>query len=181
LPPDDPLAGFLPPNDDSGRGEGHVSFSIRPRADLLDGTVISNQANIVFDHNAPIATNIVTNTIDARPPEVVGVWPRNGADDIDVTETIVVTLTETMNPKTLNLVVSPDVTGINPVWDPSYTILTVEHDPFVDGIIQSISINMTDLVGYSLATPYSWSFQTKSAPPPSRNVKIYLPLVVDSK
>jgi hypothetical protein len=62
--PADPLAGFLPPNKPkSGRGEGHVVFRIRPRSNLADGTVIANRASIVFDQEAPIVTNRVTNTI----------------------------------------------------------------------------------------------------------------------
>ncbi len=60
--PDDPLAGFLPPNDTTGRGEGHVSFAIRPKADTPAGTVLTNSAEIVFDTNPPIETNQVWNT-----------------------------------------------------------------------------------------------------------------------
>ncbi len=37
--PDDALAGFLPPNDATHRGEGHVSFSVKPKAGLAWGTV----------------------------------------------------------------------------------------------------------------------------------------------
>jgi uncharacterized surface anchored protein len=61
--PEDALAGFLPPNDASRRGEGHVSFSIKPKSNLSVGTLITNTASIVFDTNAAIATNTVTNTI----------------------------------------------------------------------------------------------------------------------
>ena len=57
LLPDDPLAGFLPPNDSSHRGEGHLSFLIRPKTDAPTGTQLRNVANITFDHNPPIATN----------------------------------------------------------------------------------------------------------------------------
>ncbi len=66
--PEDPLAGFLPPNDATQRGEGYVMFTIRPRANLGDGAVITNQARIVFDVNPPIDTNVVTNTLDLLPP-----------------------------------------------------------------------------------------------------------------
>jgi uncharacterized repeat protein (TIGR01451 family) len=61
--PDDPLAGFLPPNDASGRGEGHVSFTIRPKADSPIGTVVTNKATITFDQEASITTNEVFNTL----------------------------------------------------------------------------------------------------------------------
>ena len=62
--PEDPLAGFLPPNDTSGRGQGYVSFTIRPKAGVPIGTVIRNRASIVFDTNDPISTNEVWNTVD---------------------------------------------------------------------------------------------------------------------
>ena len=62
-PPDDPLAGFLPPNDATHRGEGHVAFTIRAKPRLAQGTLISNQTSIVFDAEATITTNVVTNTI----------------------------------------------------------------------------------------------------------------------
>lgn len=61
--PFDPLAGFLPPNYDTGRGEGHVAFTIRPYAGSPDGTILTNKASIVFDTNEPIVTNEVANTI----------------------------------------------------------------------------------------------------------------------
>ncbi|HOU24496.1 MAG TPA: carboxypeptidase-like regulatory domain-containing protein, partial [Anaerolineae bacterium] len=66
--PEDPLAGFLPPNDAEHRGEGYVMFAIRPQAGLADGAAITNQARIVFDVNPPMDTNVVTNTLDLLPP-----------------------------------------------------------------------------------------------------------------
>ncbi|MBN1887132.1 MAG: carboxypeptidase regulatory-like domain-containing protein [Thermoflexales bacterium] len=63
LLPDDPYAGFLPPNDATHRGEGYVSFLVRPQAEVPTGTLIYNQARIVFDVNPPIDTNVVVNTI----------------------------------------------------------------------------------------------------------------------
>ena len=78
--PDDALAGFLPPNDSTGRGEGHVAFTIRPLAGASSGTAISNAATIVFDTNAPIATAAWTNTIDTAAPSsrVTAVVPNAG-------------------------------------------------------------------------------------------------------
>jgi hypothetical protein len=62
------LEGLLPPNNTNHDGEGHVVYTIEPRRDLPTGTVITNQATIVFDINAPIDTNPTTNTVDALPP-----------------------------------------------------------------------------------------------------------------
>jgi RHS repeat-associated protein len=60
--PEDPFAGFLPPEDGSGRGQGHVSYSVSSKDDLEDDRLIRNKASIVFDTNEPIWTNEVTNT-----------------------------------------------------------------------------------------------------------------------
>jgi hypothetical protein len=61
--PADALAGFLPPEDGSGRGKGSVLFSVRTKTNLSPGTRISNAATIVFDTEAPITTNEVFHTI----------------------------------------------------------------------------------------------------------------------
>ncbi|HPS00703.1 MAG TPA: carboxypeptidase regulatory-like domain-containing protein [Candidatus Sumerlaeota bacterium] len=67
--PEDPLAGFLPPNDATHVGEGYVTYKVSPRTGLPDGTVIQNQASIVFDVNAPIVTNTTVNTLDGLAPQ----------------------------------------------------------------------------------------------------------------
>jgi hypothetical protein len=43
--------------------QGYVTFEIEPKPNLPIGTVIENQASIVFDFNPPIATNITYHTI----------------------------------------------------------------------------------------------------------------------
>ncbi|MCX6361147.1 MAG: hypothetical protein NT029_15165 [Armatimonadetes bacterium] len=68
LLPEDPFAGLLPPNDATGRGEGHLTFRIRPRDGLANGTAISNMATIVFDTEKPISTNTWSNRIDRQAP-----------------------------------------------------------------------------------------------------------------
>jgi hypothetical protein len=82
LPPD-VLTGFLPPEDGTGRGQGHVSYVIEPNPGLATGTEIRNVALIRFDFAEIIATNQVDPhdpsqgtdpakealvTIDAEPP-----------------------------------------------------------------------------------------------------------------
>jgi hypothetical protein len=51
--------GFLPPEDGTGRGQGHVSYVIKPMAGLANGTEIRNIAWIVFDGQPAISTNQV--------------------------------------------------------------------------------------------------------------------------
>jgi len=67
--PEDPLAGFLPPEDGTGRGQGHVTFSVQVRADARRGTQVTNSASIVFDTNPAISTNTWTSTVQAAAVE----------------------------------------------------------------------------------------------------------------
>ena len=52
--------------------KGYVFFTISPNPNLADGTIISNDASIVFNENAPIITNTVYNTIFDAPQGVAG-------------------------------------------------------------------------------------------------------------
>jgi CSLREA domain-containing protein len=67
-PPEDPLAGFLPPNRRPPEGEGHVTFFVQARAGVASGAELCNQATIVFDANPPISTETWCNRIDTTPP-----------------------------------------------------------------------------------------------------------------
>ncbi len=58
LPPD-VMTGFLPPEDSTGRGQGHFSYVIEQMPGLPSGTEIRNIAVIQFDFGETIATNQV--------------------------------------------------------------------------------------------------------------------------
>jgi hypothetical protein len=69
LPPNDPQTGFLPVNDSiSHKGEGFVTFNYQPKSSDQTGDSISAQAQITFDINEPINTNIWKNVVDAHAP-----------------------------------------------------------------------------------------------------------------
>ena len=55
--PADSFAGFLPPNDATHRGEGHLAYRVKVRGDAPNGVRIGASATIVFDQNAAIATD----------------------------------------------------------------------------------------------------------------------------
>ncbi|MBQ2624510.1 MAG: leucine-rich repeat protein [Kiritimatiellae bacterium] len=58
--PADAYAGFLPPNDETGRGEGHLRYRVRVRDDAAANSVIHATAIIEFDPlngNKPIETD----------------------------------------------------------------------------------------------------------------------------
>ena len=60
--------GFLPVNDETGRGQGFVRYTVRAKANLTTGTRVDNSASIIFDANDELVTNTVTNTIDRDAP-----------------------------------------------------------------------------------------------------------------
>jgi len=68
VPTSDPFAGFLPPEDTKGHGQGSVSYTISPKTTLATGTTFNAIAKIIFDTNEPIDTNTYINTIDIGAP-----------------------------------------------------------------------------------------------------------------
>jgi uncharacterized repeat protein (TIGR01451 family) len=56
---------------------GWVEFSMLPKQGLPDGTVISNEAAIYFDFNAPVITNTVMNTLQSVIASVNNIDPSN--------------------------------------------------------------------------------------------------------
>jgi len=77
---EDPFIGFLPPNKKSPEGEGFVSFSVGLKKELVTNSVITNQAEIIFDQNKPIITNQYTNKLDTDLPES-RIYPLEAAID----------------------------------------------------------------------------------------------------
>lgn len=70
LPPTNPLKGFLLLQDSAVAASGHgfVNFSIKPVASAQTLDSLLAKADIIFDTNDTIPTNIEKNTIDALPP-----------------------------------------------------------------------------------------------------------------
>jgi hypothetical protein len=71
--PTDPQVGFLPPYDPStGHEIAWVEFSVKAKADLPTGSVVSNQAFTQFDYFGPLGPAPEaapwSNTVDATPP-----------------------------------------------------------------------------------------------------------------
>jgi acetyltransferase-like isoleucine patch superfamily enzyme len=66
--PGNPLIGLLPINDSTGRGNGYVRYTVRPKSTSKTGDLINAKARIVFDQNEPLDTPPIYNTIDAVSP-----------------------------------------------------------------------------------------------------------------
>lgn len=65
---DDVDDGFLPPNVNYPEGEGFITFNIKHRDGVTDQDSIALYADIFFDENEPIQTNIWYNQIDEGAP-----------------------------------------------------------------------------------------------------------------
>ena len=65
---DSVFQGFLPPNINAPEGQGYVSYSLKLKEGLAQGTFIQNEASIVFDVNDPIITNTWENIYDQFAP-----------------------------------------------------------------------------------------------------------------
>jgi hypothetical protein len=53
----------LPGSENEPLSHGYITYKVKPIASIAVGNVIPNSANIYFDFNAPIATNLTTTTI----------------------------------------------------------------------------------------------------------------------
>ncbi len=60
--------GFLYPDDALHNGEGYVQYTVQPKAALATGVAVTQQASVVFDTNAALATAPFINSIDSRAP-----------------------------------------------------------------------------------------------------------------
>lgn len=54
---------YLPGTSNEPLSHGYITFKVKPISTIAVGNVIPNAANIYFDFNAPIATNVATTTI----------------------------------------------------------------------------------------------------------------------
>jgi len=80
--------GFLYPESESPvDSDGYVQYTVQPNAGLTTGTTINQQASIVFDINAPLATNTAANTIDASAPTSSVTAPANSPPNFTVSWT----------------------------------------------------------------------------------------------
>ena len=72
---------------DEPGSHGYIQFSIKPKAELAEKTAVENFADIFFDFNSPIRTNLTVNRIYDMPP-VVNEAVRINLEDVLATPAI---------------------------------------------------------------------------------------------
>ena len=83
--PQDPMLGFLPPNQNSPEGQAYVTYSVKPKSTARTGDGVDATARIIFDTNEPIDTPSIFNTLDAAPPaSQANALPASGSDRLVV-------------------------------------------------------------------------------------------------
>ncbi|MBC5774756.1 IPT/TIG domain-containing protein [Pontibacter sp. KCTC 32443] len=62
---------MLPDSNSNEPGShGYIQFSIKPKTDLPEKTAVENFADIFFDYNSPVRTNLTVNRIYDMPPVI---------------------------------------------------------------------------------------------------------------
>ncbi|MBQ7177339.1 MAG: hypothetical protein IJS08_07990 [Victivallales bacterium] len=74
--------GLLYPNDETGRGDGDIQYSVSPSEGVENGAQLTNVANIYFDFNDPIETPVVEHTIDSVKPELTAFTVTNDGGNL---------------------------------------------------------------------------------------------------
>ncbi|MCP4544680.1 MAG: Ig-like domain-containing protein, partial [Chloroflexi bacterium] len=108
------------------------------------------------------ATNAYTFVFDATSPQVQGISPANGASDMPVDASVVITFSEAINTNTFSYSVSPDPGGWAASWNAMTDVVTLTHNAFMTGTLYTVTVTSAgDLAGNPLdGAPVIWSFTT---------------------
>jgi CSLREA domain-containing protein len=98
---------------------------------------------------------------DTVPPAVMAVSPTDGASDVALDATVVITFSEPISVPTFAYAVAPDPGGWVESWGPNDTVVSLTHDLFAYDTAYTATVTATeDRAGNPLATPVAWSFTT---------------------
>ena len=125
----------------------------------------------------PNPWSFITAALPPSPPYVLGTDPADGAVDVALTATVVITFSEAMNTTTLSLTATPDPGGWSASWGVSDTVVLLTHDPFAYSTTYTLTVWAEDTQGEGLVSgpvPNPWAFGTLS----QALYQIYLPLVM---
>jgi CSLREA domain-containing protein len=102
---------------------------------------------------------------DENAPAVMTVSPPDGALDVAVDATVVLTFSEPISVPTFAYAVAPDPGGWAESWGSNDTVVSLTHDDFAYGTTYTATITAAeDRPGNPMAAPYAWSFSTVAEP-----------------
>jgi uncharacterized repeat protein (TIGR01451 family) len=125
----------------------------------------------------PNPWSFTTAPILPSPPFVVATGPADGAVDVPITASVVVTFSEAMSTTSLSLTAVPDPGGWDATWSAGDTVVILAHAPFTYGTAYTVTVWAEDVQGEGLVpgpVPNPWAFATAGRP----RYSIYLPLVM---
>jgi len=149
----------------------------------LDGSFVytpalgfaGNDAFTYHAHDGLADSNVSTVTLvvgDETPPEVTAVHPLDGATDVGVDASIVITFSEMMDTDTFSCTVVPELGGGSLTWMRGDRVVAMDHMPFAYDTTYAVTVTAAaDLAGNSLTSAVYWSFST--AP-----VRLYMPIML---
>ena len=100
-----------------------------------------------------------------NPPRILSTDPVDGATDVPTTAPITIAFSESMLQESVRtgLNITPAVTGVRILWNPTQTVATIEHDAFAASTLYTVTVDGRDLAGTRLAAgtvPNPFSFTT---------------------
>ncbi len=125
-----------------------------------------------FNGSAPDIGFYETGGADVTPPTVISVVPSNGATGVTISDNVVLTFSENLNPAT---VTSSSVSIVGVTSSVSYSTGVVTINPTSDLAYSTtytvqVTTAVTDLSGNAIASTYTSTFTTAAAPAPSSNM-----------
>lgn len=111
--------------------------------------------------SAAIAVTVNITVADTTPPTIVSTNPANGATDIAVNSTVVVTFSEAMNVATVAANLSPSLSLGTPVFSAGNTVATFTPiSALSKGTAYTLTVSGQDLAGNSLSGTTTATFTT---------------------
>jgi len=125
----------------------------------------------------PVPNPWAFTTLPPVPPVILATWPADGAVDVPLTETVVVTFSQAMSTTSLSVTAVPDPGGWSATWAQSDTVVLLTHAPFAYSTTYTLTVGAEDTQGEALVpgpVPNPWAFTTLA----QVRYGVYLPVII---
>ena len=97
---------------------------------------------------------------DLTPPQVLAHAPVDEATNVPRNPPVVITFNEEMGPLNFDLILTPEVAGLQASWNDAGTVVTVTHPSFAPETFYVANVTASDASANAMAAPVIWSFTT---------------------